>query len=384
LIAINDLELTRGRGKCLQIYQQISQHLQKKIESGHLKNGQHLPPVSQLVKLYKVDYQTVNSAIDELDRKKLIKIMEGRGRGPLIIAGFAQKTYATTIAFLRWEHDPLAMNLTNGIDRFTTENSCKCYVFDASRSHEDMKNLLKTPPPDIKGLILFPIECQDYTKIVKSLIKTGMKIVFVDRYLENINVSSVSMDHVRGAYLATKHLLEKHASPVHYFGLTNKPSSCKDRFEGWKLAMCEYGYENQTDYIWDIGTGRNNILDSALTDDELLTIFYQESLKLLKSNSNNKKVSILCVADILARGFYPAADETGRQIGKDLFLVGFGDTPICQKLPVPLTSVNQANEQVGYEAAKILKMDLCGQLQHPVKQLLPCQIVIRDSSGSRA
>jgi len=68
------------------------------------------------------------------------------------------------------------------------------------------------------------------------------------------------------------------------------------------------------------------------------------------------------------------------QIGKDVFVVGFGDIPLAQTMPVPLSSVFQNSELVGYESAKLLYELITGDMEKPVHRILPVELRIRASS----
>ena len=44
-------------------------------------------------------------------------------------------------------------------------------------------------------------------------------------------------------------------------------------------------------------------------------------------------------------------------MGRDVKIIGYDDSPICDNMRVPLSSVSPKAEEVGYEAAKVL-MDI--------------------------
>lgn len=90
--------------------------------------------------------------------------------------------------------------------------------------------------------------------------------------------------------------------------------------------------------------------------------------------------SIFAGNDYVAVGVYVAAEKLGLQIGKDVFVVGFGDIPLAQTMPVPLSSVFQNSELVGYESAKLLYELITGDMEKPVHRILPVELRIRASS----
>jgi LacI family transcriptional regulator len=115
--------------------------------------------------------------------------------------------------------------------------------------------------------------------------------------------------------------------------------------------------------------------------------FYGKSLRAhinaaseLIAGNKNGKLSVFCCTGFAAQGMYAAAKRMGLTIGQDIFVAGYGDDPACWKLPVPLTSVAQNHEEVGYEAANTLLMEMSGASKHPMARLLPAKLRIRQSS----
>jgi substrate-binding family protein len=72
--------------------------------------------------------------------------------------------------------------------------------------------------------------------------------------------------------------------------------------------------------------------------------------------------------------------ERGLVVGKDIFIVGFGDLPLAQQMPVPLTSVDEKAINVGYTAAKVLYESIVDRQSSPVYRLISTKLIIRQSS----
>jgi DNA-binding LacI/PurR family transcriptional regulator len=367
-------QLDRGRGKKKPLYQQIGHHLRQKIEAGEIARGQRLPPISEMVNRFKVDYRTISLALNLLESEQVIRLDGGRARGPMVVRGAANKL---AMAFMRWDNDAMALDITRGINRYAREKSLECMVIDSSRSHQGYIDAISHPIEGVGGIILVPHQQPEYEEKIRAVVERGIKVVFVDRFLENVPVSSVTTDHVAGAYEATSHLLDTHGIPVYFITSTaaESPSSCRDRAHGWRTAMSEHGIVDASPYILEIPY--KNGLSGFYADQ--LDAFRDKAMQLFQETKEST-YSILCATDVIATGVYQAAEEFGLQIGKDVFVVGFGDMPLCKNLSVPLSSVNQTDEQVGYEAAKLLHMSCAGTLPHPIHRILPCELQIRCSS----
>ena len=365
-------KLKRGRGKGRPLYEQIRSHLVEQIKSGQLNPGDKLPAVSRMARNWKVDYQTVSSALEKMQSDGLIKWQPGKGKGTMVINHTGRKFCMT---FIRWNNEEFDLGITEGVRKFAEEKGLEFSVTDVSRSEADLLNAISHPAKGTHGIIIIP---QDSTKFRKACIyaqQLGMKIVFADRNLEGLPISSVSDDHVGGAHQATKHLLEKWGLPVYCLGVTSV-SSVQDRFQGWATAMRRYGFTEHSKYIReipDVDMRRQDYLEMEAQHD------YESALALLKERKNAKTSVFTCTGSA-AQGLYKAARELGFEIGSDIYVAGFGDDPISSKLSVPLTCVPQNFEELGHEAASVLFMEMSGASKHPMYRLLPAKLRIRRSS----
>ncbi len=107
---------------------------------------------------------------------------------------------------------------------------------------------------------------------------------------------------------------------------------------------------------------------------------YESAKKMLGELAGSTPLSIFACTGYAAQGLYKAAADIGLQIGKDLFVGGFGDDAFCRRLPVPLTNIRQDWELLGREAASILVAEMSGVIRHTMHHLLPAKLQIRASS----
>jgi DNA-binding LacI/PurR family transcriptional regulator len=365
-------KLKRGRGKGRPLYQQIQRHLSKQIQSGRVKSGWRLPSISQMVKGWNVDYQTINMALERMEKDGLIRRESGRGKGPVVLKGSETK-YSTV--FIRWNNEGFHLEITEGVRKFAEEKGFDLSVIDVSQSIDDLINAISHPVKGTDGIILVPSDSPEFRRACIHAQNLGIKIVFADRNLEGLPISSVTDDHVGGAHQATRHLLELWNMPVYCLGVTSV-SSVQDRLQGWISAMRKYGFHEHDEYICQIP-------DLDMRRDDYLRMEAQHNhdaaLKLLKQRKNKKTLIFTCTGNA-AQGLYKAAQELSLKIGQDVFAAGFGDDPRSRRLKVPLTCVPQVFEELGYEAANVLYMEMTGSVKHPMYRLLPAKLQIRQSS----
>lgn len=285
-----------------------------------------------------------------------------------------QKTHK--VAFIRWKGDAFCISVAKGIKQYLNNANIGYLVEDVAACYERVLDAIAHPGNGVDGLILMPYDDEGYRRAVQEALGGGVRIVFIDRYLPGIEASMVSTDHFSGAFQATLHLLKKHDCPVYYLGTGPETTSCTERINGWSEAMFEYNFWDTEKYKITLPLGSVGL---ALRQSHVFNGSYKAALQLFMS-CKEEKYCIFCVNDYAACGVYKAAKSANLSIGRDVFIVGFDNIPMCERLDVPLSSVTQDVETIGYEAAKILHEHLQGKLKRPAHLLLPAELFIRASS----
>jgi LacI family transcriptional regulator len=88
--------------------------------------------------------------------------------------------------------------------------------------------------------------------------------------------------------------------------------------------------------------------------------------------------AIFAVNDFAAIGAIGAVRDHGLQVGTDIAIVGFNDTPLAAELPVPLTTVRSPMHEMGYRGLNLLVRLMHGE-QVESERLAP-QFLVRASS----
>lgn len=141
-----------------------------------------------------------------------------------------------------------------------------------------------------------------------------------------------------------------------------------ERMKGVKAAMETAGLRLRDEFVcygdWEYESG------------------YQLTKKLLALP--DRPTAIFAMNDLMAAGCLNSAQESGLNIPQDLSIVGFDNREIARYLPVPLTTIQLPNVEIGHESAKMLLSLAEGQ---PVAQsalILPCRLIERSSVASIA
>ncbi len=213
----------------------------------------------------------------------------------------------------------------------------------------------------VDGLIIAAVGLEN--SHLKKFEKNKIAFVAVDRCFAELNVDTVSVDNVRGAYLAVQHLLrEGHRRIALIQGLPGTHVNV-GRLRGYKQALKE---------------ARIAVEDKLIVGDDFRTYNgYLETKLLLKLEE--PPTAIFTASDLIALGALEALKEDGRRIPQDIALVTFDDPSFATYLSPALTAVAQPVEKMGEMAVKLLLRRMQSPHGEPRKILLEPRLVIRDS-----
>ena len=167
---------------------------------------------------------------------------------------------------------------------------------------------------------------------VEQMQAEGKPVVFIGKPFSYIEAPDIELDHERGGYLATKHLLKKGHKKVGC--ITGPMGYAHSRLSGYITALQEYGLKFDTNLIYD----GNYRWDSG----------YLGAKTLIPKGVS----AIFACNDLMAYGVSQYAMEEEISIPDQLALVGYDDLPFSKLMPVPLTSIRQPAFEIGVKACQ--------------------------------
>lgn len=158
-------------------------------------------------------------------------------------------------------------------------------------------------------------------------------------YLENLNVSHVSIDNFSAAYEATTHLCALGGKRVGFIGSMNNYISTIKREEGYKKALSDAGIKYDATLV-------------RYGDYSYRSAFNATSQMLV--NKDNRPDAIFAISDIMAIGAINAIADNGLSVPKDIAVCGFDDISIAAMFNPPITTISQPTYEMGCVAMKLL------------------------------
>lgn len=258
-------------------------------------------------------------------------------------------------------------NIISGIEEASYQ---KGYVIMVCQSNEhydrEVMNTHALISNNASGLLVSLSQETNSLAHFDDYIKTGGKLVLFDRITNDIDVSKVVVDDFHGAYLATKHLIQRGKRRIAHIAGTDILSITQYRLNGYKAALQNFNIKYNPDLV--VFSGFHEI-NGATAMEKLL------ELKMPPD-------AVFAVNDPVAIGTYDVIRSHGLSIPEDIAVVGFSNNPTSSLVEPSLTTIEQPSYEIGRRAVEILIAELQsmdGELE-PLTEILETKLIVRDSS----
>ena len=246
---------------------------------------------------------------------------------------------------------------------------------DIARETEYVRMLLQRR---VEGVILVPFakRSEGWDAPLAELQRRQIAIILLEQDLPTTRFSKVVADNFGAAYAMTKHLIDlghKRLAfafhPVHEWDPVGK-----ERLAGFDRAVMEAGLRKQA----------KRLLDAAAYSGAQVWR-YQPQPIVNCFRQDNRPTALFCGMDMLAIEAMETLREMELRIPQDVAVVGFDNIAFSRFTQPPLTTVQQPVSDMGSRAAEILFDRIEGRVgprTKPIRALLPCALVIRQSCGA--
>jgi LacI family transcriptional regulator len=259
--------------------------------------------------------------------------------------------------------DPYVVNLIHGMTQATNRYGLTLSLFLFHSIEEEIRATRSTLNTGmLDGLIITADRKVD--SFVPRVATQGPPFILIGRPETDSATSYVDADNFMGGCLATRHLIDlgyQHIAII----VSDHNTAGDDRYAGYRKALHAHG--------------RSLDLNLVAHGDFSLDSGYRAMQELLP----HKPDAVFVSSDTMALGAQRAVREAGLRIPDDLAMVGFDDlTPALHAEP-QLTTIRQPVELAGATAVELLHKIVTRTIDEPTRIILPVELVIRASCGSR-
>lgn len=369
------------------LYQQIQDYIRHVIASENMKPGDRIPTEKELMDQFHVSKITVANALTGLANEKLIARVPGKGSFVAEEADFLpgaqpsasshkgrERTLATGMigVIMPTIHDYFAMRLIEGIEQALSDEGYRSMIMLTDGKLDKEKDAIK----DLKalgaeGLLIFPIDEENYNEEILGMKLSGFPFVLIDRYLPGVETHYIAADGRRGTRLAVEHLWELgHRDIAICSDSPLQTVTVQERIEGYIDALKDKGaLINPAHMITDFKP--LNVLKDA------------EAHPLYRYIRNRMVTAYISLNGRLGVQIYQMAKQAGLRVPDDVSIVSFDDpTSIVEEFSI-FTHVKQFERDMGYQAAgKLLEvLRGSGEAKSYSKILIEPELVVRQTSG---
>ena len=221
----------------------------------------------------------------------------------------------------------------------------------------------------IDGLIAEPVKSglpNPNLDLYQKLQKSGIPVLFVNSFYENLTIPHVSLDDEKAGYIATKHLLEcGHTRIAGIFKADDIQG--QNRHRGYVQALQEAGMLYDPDkVIW------------FHTEDR--KVHPREGILRLLAKGISLD-AVVCYNDQIAMQIIPALASRGIRVPEDISVTGYDNSCMAMGDGFHLTTIVHPQEKLGEMAAQLLLSLLRGETLQPEqsKILIQPELVVGNS-----
>ncbi len=354
------------------LYSQLVSMFRTRIASGDLPPGARLPTELELAREYNISRGTVRQAMSVLVNEELLERVPGRGTFVRFASARPTESASTNRRIgllLSYRRSDLDLDILSGVEHIAkTRGYQVSFAYTEESSEQQTRDIARLRDDQVAGMIIYPLSDVTHDQAIWQLHADGVPFVLVDRYFDGLNADYVSSDNTGGGFRATEHLIilgHTHIGFVHASTGTLLTSSVRDRFEGYRRALAEYGlpYDEALVFQRDFKYNGNQYAEFLARPDRPSAIF----------GSNDRE----------AGEVIRAAHQLGIATPDDLAVVGFDNVQFAAYINPPLTTIAQPARDIGLNAADLLISRIEGK-RGPAKHIeLPTNLVVRESCGVR-
>lgn len=297
--------------------------------------------------------------ISEKTRKKVYDTMQQLNYRPNEMARSLLRKKSNLIGLIiPTVSHPFFSELTNYIEYYAYKLGYKillCNSYQDSVKEKEYIMMLKSNQVD--GIIM-----ASHTLEIDEYLNLNLPIVAIDRAFSN-SIPFITSDNYSGGVLATNLLIDKGCKKIaHISGFLNLQTPANNRYNAFLDVVTKRNIENV-------------ILETKLG---ILENYEEIVYKLFEEHPDID--GIFASSDMIGISVIKVARELGKEIPKDLKIVGYDDITFSSLISPSLTTIKQPIEQMGELVIQLL-INQMEQKEVPLENVLPITLVERETTG---
>lgn len=188
-------------------------------------------------------------AVTEETKAKILKAADELGYIGNSVASSMRSGYTKNIAMLVGDvaNPYFAQIIKQGVSVLSKRGYNVMVYNTEERDDFERKCIRSAIRQNVDGILFCPMS--RYDKNINLLLQSRVPFVVFGGLLEDKRINMVSLDDVKGGYLATKYLLEQGHRKLVFVNAPESALGSIERLEGFKQALAEYGIPYQPENV---------------------------------------------------------------------------------------------------------------------------------------
>lgn len=260
-------------------------------------------------------------------------------------------------------YTPIFSELTDGIEQECRQNGYHLKISQLYEKTDDINKYIEDLRiSDCVGIILLGTEIT--AGICQNFLSLSVPVVLLDSYFPTVNCSSVLINNVQGAYLATNYLIERCQNQPGHLCSSYRIENFIERTVGFTKSVKEHGMSLGKSISHELSPSIEGALADMLEiidrDDYLAKCYFADN-------------------DLIAIGAIKALKLRGYKVPEDIAIIGFDNIPESRIVDPALTTIDIPRKFMGQTAVHQLIKQLTYPVPHTVKIEMSTTLVKRFS-----
>ena len=373
------------KNSMLPIYYQLKEHIITQIKARQICPNDKLISENEMASLYGISRQPIIRAMNDLEKEGWIYRVQGKGS---FCAAPKEDLYKNVGIVLNTLENYIGGQIIDGITHALSQRDYNGIVrnvrYSPTLEYETVLDMIQN---NAAGFILnthYKFSTLSRRKgVLREIEKRGIPFIIADATFDDSDIPCISVDDVKGGYIATKHLLESGHRNIMFFA-PHIGWAESARIRGYTNALTEYGVTPNEEYLV------YGILNEFSSDDKWRLEDDGTAYDITKTGSfgyirrvleaHPQITAAVCYNDLYATLLIENLAFLGRQVPKDISIVSFDDSAVAVSGGIPLTSVSHPKFGYGARAANVLLDILEGKKPRDYQEVMDVELVVRQST----
>jgi len=230
-------------------------------------------------------------------------------------------------------------SVVHGIEQMANLHGYNVLIYQTNESRDyEVKGIETFLSARVDGILVsIAKETTDYSHFIEMKTR-GMPIVFFDRAIDDLGISSVTINDYKGAFMATDHLIKQGYKKIAHIAGPQHIKLFNDRLKGYMGALQANKIMVDADliYMGDV---------SIEAGKRAIKYFFEK---------DNKPDAAFTVEDFTALGALKELKDKNIKTPEEFGLIGFANELFGEHITPSLSTIDQQTVLMGKESFKLL------------------------------